>query len=471
MDFRNGLKLMLLLEVISGETLQRPDRGKMRFHKIANVNKALDFIASKGVKLVSIGAEDLIVLEIYLLDNPLENLNTAFDVAEKYLDIPRMLDPDDLINTPKPDERAIMTYVSCYYHAFQGAMQVKCKLFLMCSRYYSREQLFHDFGIINGYKYHEYVLKSDIAHVFYINAFTSHIPIKSIEMLIFFFMPILSITSFLHLFALHKNIFDLTKKWSDVKQLVPQRGVPTCDTLFQILKGWNVWNILLRSSSTRLTSMKTGQRARKKCFKVVISASVVSMSLKLSKRSMKHLRVILQLIKTELNRLQQLLKSSNLMKVNCYFSALEYHDSASVNARCQRICDQWDRLGSLTQRRRQTLDETERILEKIDTLHLEFAKRAAPFNNWLDGTREDLVDMFIVHTMEEIQGLMDAHAQFKATLGEADKEYAAIVGLVREVEALAQKYQVPGGLDNPYTTLTANVSLCFYLFSYGFRTV
>ena len=53
----SGLKLMLLLEVISGETLQKPDRGKMRFHKIANVNKALDFIASKGVKLVSIGAE------------------------------------------------------------------------------------------------------------------------------------------------------------------------------------------------------------------------------------------------------------------------------------------------------------------------------------------------------------------------------------------------------------------------------
>ncbi|XP_068183772.1 alpha-actinin-2b isoform X2 [Antennarius striatus] len=57
-DFRNGLKLMLLLEVISGERLPKPDRGKMRFHKIANVNKALDFITSKGVKLVSIGAED-----------------------------------------------------------------------------------------------------------------------------------------------------------------------------------------------------------------------------------------------------------------------------------------------------------------------------------------------------------------------------------------------------------------------------
>lgn len=27
-------------------------------------------------------------------DNPLENLNLAFDIAEKYLDIPRMLDPE-----------------------------------------------------------------------------------------------------------------------------------------------------------------------------------------------------------------------------------------------------------------------------------------------------------------------------------------------------------------------------------------
>lgn len=59
------------------------------------------------------------------------------------------------------------------------------------------------------------------------------------------------------------------------------------------------------------------------------------------------------------------------------FSALEYHDSVSVNTRCQRICDQWDRLGSLTGRRRQALNEAEKILEKIDILHLEFAKRAA----------------------------------------------------------------------------------------------
>ena len=32
----------------------------------------------------------------------------------------------DLLSNEKPDERQIMTYVSCYYHAFQGAMQVGC---------------------------------------------------------------------------------------------------------------------------------------------------------------------------------------------------------------------------------------------------------------------------------------------------------------------------------------------------------
>lgn len=52
---------MLLLEVISGEPLAKPDRGKMRFHKIANVNKALEFIESKGVRLVSIGAEGMMM--------------------------------------------------------------------------------------------------------------------------------------------------------------------------------------------------------------------------------------------------------------------------------------------------------------------------------------------------------------------------------------------------------------------------
>lgn len=35
----------------------------------------------------------------------------------------------DIVNTPKPDEKAIMTYVSCFYHAFAGAEQVGYYIF------------------------------------------------------------------------------------------------------------------------------------------------------------------------------------------------------------------------------------------------------------------------------------------------------------------------------------------------------
>lgn len=47
----------MLLETLAEEQLPKPDRGRMRFHMITNVNKALKYIESKGVQLVSIGAE------------------------------------------------------------------------------------------------------------------------------------------------------------------------------------------------------------------------------------------------------------------------------------------------------------------------------------------------------------------------------------------------------------------------------
>ena len=58
-------------------------------------------------------------------------------------------------------------------------------------------------------------------------------------------------------------------------------------------------------------------------------------------------------------------------------NALDYWDSSKVNQRCQTICDQWDRLGTLTQQRRVGMDEAEKVLERVDSMHLEFAKRAA----------------------------------------------------------------------------------------------
>ncbi|XP_013767418.1 alpha-actinin-4 isoform X1 [Pundamilia nyererei] len=133
---------------------------------------------------------------------------------------------------------------------------------------------------------------------------------------------------------------------------------------------------------------------------------------------------------------------------------LDYYDAASVNARCQKICDQWDVLGALTHKRKESLERTEKQLESIDELYLEYAKRAAPFNNWMEGAMEDLQDMFIVHNIEEIQGLITAHEQFKSTLPEANKEREAIQSIQSEVQKIAQSNGIKLSSGNPYTSIT-----------------
>ena len=55
----DGRKLLKLLEIISGEKLGKPNSGKMRVHRVENVNKSLAFLHTK-VRLENIGAEDIV---------------------------------------------------------------------------------------------------------------------------------------------------------------------------------------------------------------------------------------------------------------------------------------------------------------------------------------------------------------------------------------------------------------------------
>ncbi|WP_411022943.1 hypothetical protein, partial [Salmonella sp. s51228] len=68
---------------------------------------------------------ELIDFDSLKKSNDAYNLNLALDVAEKYLDIPKMLDAEVMLASVKPDEKAIMTYVSSYYHAFSSSQQAE----------------------------------------------------------------------------------------------------------------------------------------------------------------------------------------------------------------------------------------------------------------------------------------------------------------------------------------------------------
>lgn len=47
---------------------------------------------------------------------------------------------------------------------------------------------------------------------------------------------------------------------------------------------------------------------------------------------------------------------AGLITIFLAHSELDYYDSHNVNTRCQKICDQWDALGSLTHSRREALE-------------------------------------------------------------------------------------------------------------------
>uniref|UniRef100_A0A8B9TV65 Actinin alpha 2 n=1 Tax=Anas platyrhynchos TaxID=8839 RepID=A0A8B9TV65_ANAPL len=513
-DFRNGLKLMLLLEVISGERLPKPDRGKMRFHKIANVNKALDYIASKGVKLVSIGAEEIvdgnvkmtlgmiwtIILRFAIQDisvegksnstiwkdglafsalihrhrpdlldydkldedDPIGNINLAMEIAEKHLDIPKMLDAEGESHIIL---KAIMTYVSCFYHAFAGAEQAEtaanriCKVLAVNQE---NERLMEEYERLAS-ELLEWIRRT-------IPWLENRTPEKTMQAMQ------KKLEDFRDYRRKHKppkvqekcqleinfNTLQTKLRISNRPAFMPSEGKMVSDIagawqrLEQAEKGYEEW---LLNEIRRLERLEhLAEKFRQKAStheqwaygkeQILLQKDYESASLTEVRAMLRKHEAFESDLAAHQDRVEQIAAIAQEL------NELDYHDAASVNDRCQKICDQWDSLGTLTQKRREALERTEKLLETIDQLHLEFAKRAAPFNNWMEGAMEDLQDMFIVHSIEEIQSLISAHDQFKATLPEADGERQAILSIQNEVEKVIQSYSMRISASNPYSTVT-----------------
>ncbi|XP_058489896.1 alpha-actinin-4-like isoform X1 [Solea solea] len=539
-DFRDGLKLMLLLEVISGERLPKPERGKMRVHKINNVNKALNFIASKGVKLVSIGAEeivdgnvkmtlgmiwtiilrfaiqdisveetsakeglllwcqrktapyknvnvqnfhiswkdglafnalihrhrpDLIDYDSLRKDDPVTNLNNAFEVAEKHLDIPKMLDAEDIVGTVRPDEKAIMTYVSSFYHAFSGAQKAEtaanriCKVLAVNQE---NEQMMEDYE----------KLASDLLEwirrtIPWLENRNQEKTVKDLQA---------KQEDFRDYRCVHKppkvqekcqleisfNTLQTKLRLSNRPAFMPSEGRMVSDingawhTLEGAEKGYEEWILSEIRRLERLEHLAEKFHQKAAIHESWTDGKEAMLTQKDYETStLAEVKALLkkhEAFESDLAAHQD--RVEQIAAIAQELNQLDYYDAANVNARCQKICDQWDILGALTHSRKDSLERTEKQLESIDELYLEYAKRAAPFNNWMEGAMEDLQDMFIVHNIVEIQDLITAHEQFKSTLTEANMEREAIQSIQAEVQKIAQSNGIKLSGSNPYTTIT-----------------
>jgi len=533
-DFRDGLKLMLLLEVISGDRLPKPEKGRLRFHLVSNVNKALDFIVSKGVKLVGVGAEEIvdgnlkmtlgmiwtIILRFAIQDitvdefsakeglllwcqrktapyknvnvqnfhmsfkdglafcalihrhrpelidydklskdDPMYNLNYAFDVAEKHLDIPKMLDAEDMVNQVKPDERAVMTYVSCYYHAFSSSQQAETaakRILKALNVNQGNEKAMEDYENLASDlldwinkkipEFEDRTTDNSLANMQEkLNDFRNYkgkekppkVDDKSrLENLFNTLQTKLRLSNRpVYMPAEGKMISDIDKAWKDLEQaekdfqdwiLSQLRKLERLDHLAQKFKlkcdTHEAWahgqdDYLTKDDITGAPlATLLAQRKRHEAFESDLAA--------------------------QQDRVEQIVAIAQEL------NTLGYSKVDEINARCKNVCDGWDNLGDLTTQRSQNLAAAIEIAERLDNLWLEYAKKASPFSNWMDGAKEDLMDMFNVHSLEEVQDLKDAQEQFKANTPAAQEEFESIMGLQQAIEAMSNQ-------TNPYTNTKA----------------
>ncbi|XP_043082993.1 MICAL-like protein 1 isoform X2 [Puntigrus tetrazona] len=71
---------------------------------------------------------DLLDFHSLSKQNVYENMRLAFDVAERELGIPALLDPDELVSVKEPDLLSIITYISQLYSLFRGNSHVSQKI-------------------------------------------------------------------------------------------------------------------------------------------------------------------------------------------------------------------------------------------------------------------------------------------------------------------------------------------------------
>jgi len=529
-DFKDGSRLIKLIEIIGGEQLRKPEKGKMKLHCIQNLNIALDAITAKKVKITvsseeiyaenlklilgmiwtlilrfqiqDISVEELSAKEGLLLwcqrktagykgcnvqnfhvsfqdgnafcalinrhrpdlldystlgSDKRENLNLAFRVAEEHLDIPQMLDADDMLATSRPDERSVMTYVAAYYHAFSSSQktdQAARRLSVVLKMNREFQQMMDEYDTRTsdllawiGAKTEdcrdctaaeslEGVMDSFQSFREYKN---SEKPPKAEEKA--------SIEA-------HYTTLQTKLRLNNRPSFHPAEGRLVTD----VQAAWDGLNAaekerekFLRDEQTRLERLeriakrfdnKANIHERWVGGKGAVAASqdygddVGSVTL-----------LIKQHAAFESDVQAHAERVSTLRSLVDELSAGNYYKASETEARATSIEENWSQLLSDSAARKQALDEALAEQERLDEMRLQFAKMAVAFNTWCETSQEDLLNDINVDTIEALEQELQQHEEFKSGLAKPAEDLVAI-------ESLASDMAAAGITRNVYTTLS-----------------
>ncbi|XP_003386482.1 PREDICTED: alpha-actinin-1-like [Amphimedon queenslandica] len=535
-DLRDGMVLLRLLEVISGEKITpREKKVKLRVHKISLLNQALGFIAEKGVKLVGIGAEEIcdgnlkmtlgmiwtIILRFAIQDisveelsakeglllwcqrktqpyknvnvnnfhtsfkdglafcalihrhrpdlidydslkksNDMYNLNLAFDVAEKHLDIPKMLDAEDIHASARPDERSIMTYVSAYYHCFaqgQKAETAAKRIGKVLNINQENEKLMEQYETMAS------DLLAWIDSVMpWLEDRSPETTLQDAQSRLEEYRQYASVTKppkseekgklETHFHTLQtklrvsnrpayvpsegKLVSDINARWKQLEEAEKDSE----EYILSELRRLKRLEVLAEKFSRKATNMEKWTSGRAEELQRNDDLEEANLA------GIQALQKIHQTFETDLQA--ETSRVEGLAAIANELTELNYHDSDSVNKRLEEIRQSFVDLQKLSEDRSTRIQTALEKQQRIDQLRLEFAKRAAAFNNWMDNAFEDLQEVPVCDNVADAEALIATNETWKnGPLQEASAQYDSLNSLVQDMAEL-------GSTENPYTTLT-----------------
>lgn len=387
------------------------------------------------------------------------NLQLAFDVAARDLDIPKMLDVSDMLDVPKPDERSVMTYIAAYFHVFSASQKAETAA--------KRVAKLLEFTEANNLAKSDYEKRAKEL-VDWINSTISKHEDRN------FGDTADSIQQQLDAFKDYKTtekppkateLGDLESSFNALQAKLRLNNRPS----FTPAEGLSpseldaLWLKLEKAEQDRAEALRAALRRQRK-----LDYLLQKYNIKLAKLAdwtsqedsyLKNAEVgqTLTIIQAQLKNLEafqgeyQSVGSSFDNDTNDILAKLEelgYGDLETLRSRKQTLVSgPWVALSETSQSRKATLEEALARLQEIENLLLDFAKRSSQFNIWLDSADEVLTDPIVVESVEAVQQLQTALDEYLNSITEKTAEYESIGALAEQIRSL-------GTAENTYSKLS-----------------
>lgn len=521
-DFEDGVKLIHLLEVISGNTIDKKsyDRNaKMRIKKVINVGVALKFIEASGVRLANIGPEEIvdgnlkmilgmiwtIILRFQIQDiseeelsakealllwcqkktkgynnvdvqnfhmsfqdglafcalihkhrpdlidfdslskeNKKENLKLAFDVAEKHLDIPQILDPNDIVDIAKPDERSIMTYVAALYHVFatgykadaaakkvSNVLDFEAQAKKLKDEYARRAQALKDWILTSTNELKERDFPNSVEGVQgKISEFKAwkqdqkapqgkeNLEVEALFNQIQTKLRINKRPPYVPPEGLSPQ--DIATVWNELSTAESERGI----ALREELKRLRYLANLVASFKLRHTGLDNWVQSKSK----VLSADAeLGNTIDAVNANLRNLDSFFE------DYTAQSSKLASLEELKTKIVEGGHADAAAIEQSLEEFKNQWDELQPKYDARKEALETQLKKLQQVQSLLVEFAKKALGFVRWVEVANDTLSEPIVADSVAEVKVFEDNYEEIVNQVQSRSAEFDELSNLVNQL--------------------------------------